>query len=242
MKQWGKSQQVEKRGIPQGSPISDIIANMYMLDFDIKMKELADQIRGYYRRYSDDILLVIPEEITEHNSIITQIKTAIEAEGSYLRIKDSKTIITRFFNINGDIKYESIDAKGNKKGNAFEYLGFGFDGEKILIKSQTLTRYYKKMHHGIYVIVKKAMGKAVMAGENDPMPFIDVSGIYHRYSNPNRNWKNRDGRKARNFIGYVKRSIKIMSDDSIQEQLRSHRKIIRKTLKKAIIFQQKNHN
>ena len=50
----------EYRGIPQGSPISDIIANMYMLDFDQAVKNLSDKRDWYYRRYSDDILLIVP--------------------------------------------------------------------------------------------------------------------------------------------------------------------------------------
>jgi len=240
LRQWGKKNKVEYRGIPQGSPISDVIANMYMLDFDEKMKALADKIDGYYRRYSDDILFIIPLEISDYHILIDSIKNAVRAEGEYLKIKDSKTLITRFFRRDCKIAYESTDARGQPKGKAFEYLGFSFDGEKILLKSQTLTRYYKKMHHGINAAVKKAMEKATIAGTIDPLPFIDISAIYHSYSNPHRAWKNRDGKKARNFISYVKRSKKLLADDAIQFQLRNHRKIIRKTLSKAITVQSRS--
>ena len=224
--QWGKSNDIEHRGIPQGSPISDVIANMYMLDFDVKIKALADKIGGYYRRYSDDILLIIPSDTANYKAIIEEVEQAVER--NYLKIKDSKTIITRF---------SKSDAKEEPKGNAFEYLGFGFDGQKILLKSQTLTRYYKKMHHGINAAVKAAIEKAKEAGASDPLFFIDIPGIYHRYSNPHRDWKNRDGKKARNFISYVKRSKDLMADNAIQNQLRKHRRIIRKTLDKAIAKQ-----
>ena len=46
-------------GIPQGSPISASISNIYMLDFDKNVKEYIDNKKGLYRRYCDDIILVI---------------------------------------------------------------------------------------------------------------------------------------------------------------------------------------
>ena len=241
MKLWDKCQEIEYRGIPQGSPISDVIANMYMLDFDIKLKALSDKIGAYYRRYSDDILLIIPANTSNYKEIIEYIKSAVADEGN-LKIKDKKTIVTHFFKKHDEVEFKSFDGIGLAKGNAFEYLGFGFDGKRILLKSQTLTRYYKKMHHGIHAIVKTASEKAKLAGSNDLMAFIDVPLIYHRYSNPNREWKNRDGRKARNFISYVKRSKSLMSDQSIQKQLRKHRKIIGKTINKAINLIKRNHS
>ena len=170
-------------------------------------------------------------------AIIEEIKQAVQIEGDYLKIKDSKTIITCFYKRDGKIAYKSFDADGTPKGNAFEYLGFGFDGERILLKSQTLSRYYKKMHRGINAEVKAAAEKAKQVGTSDILQFIDISGIYHRYSNPHNAWKNRDGKKARNFISYAKRSKILMADEAIQNQLRKHRKIIRETLNKAIAAQ-----
>ncbi len=47
-------------GIPQGSSISAFLSNLYMLPFDEAMKEFAAGMGGVYRRYSDDLLLVVP--------------------------------------------------------------------------------------------------------------------------------------------------------------------------------------
>jgi RNA-directed DNA polymerase len=56
-----------RRGIPQGSPISAILANLYMSYFDQKIKEEVQIINGEYYRYADDILLLIPPE---HSTIM----------------------------------------------------------------------------------------------------------------------------------------------------------------------------
>jgi hypothetical protein len=219
-------------GIPQGSPISDIIANMYMLDFDEEIKSLADETVGYYRRYSDDILFICPPDKKIADLAISKIKAAISKLS--LKIKDEKTIITHFFCENNETTYKSYDGLGNAKGNAFEYLGFSFDGKRILLKSQTLTRYYKKVNGGIKAAVKTASLEAKKNGITDPRPYLDIPALYHKYSNANRKWKGRDGEKARNFITYVKRSENLMPDQGIRRQLRNHRKYIKDLIEKEI--------
>ncbi|MDJ0685414.1 MAG: hypothetical protein QNJ84_11985 [Alphaproteobacteria bacterium] len=47
-------------GVPQGAPISDLIANFYLLEFDIAVCQYVNANGGRYMRYSDDILLVVP--------------------------------------------------------------------------------------------------------------------------------------------------------------------------------------
>ncbi|MCK8778766.1 hypothetical protein M0654_02105 [Rhizobium sp. NTR19] len=47
-------------GIPQGTPISDLVANFYLLDFDEEMKVWVSARGGICRRYSDDIVVVLP--------------------------------------------------------------------------------------------------------------------------------------------------------------------------------------
>ena len=47
-------------GIPQGAPISDLLANAYLIDFDCQMAAYVRERGGYYYRYSDDMLLLVP--------------------------------------------------------------------------------------------------------------------------------------------------------------------------------------
>ena len=46
--------------IPQGSSISAVYANVYMIDFDKKINDYVTSHKGLYRRYCDDIIIVIP--------------------------------------------------------------------------------------------------------------------------------------------------------------------------------------
>jgi RNA-directed DNA polymerase len=47
-------------GIPQGTPISAILSNIYMMGFDLAMQQRIHHIGGLYYRYCDDILLIVP--------------------------------------------------------------------------------------------------------------------------------------------------------------------------------------
>lgn len=46
--------------IPQGSSISAVYANVYMVDFDKKINDFITSHHGMYRRYCDDIVMIIP--------------------------------------------------------------------------------------------------------------------------------------------------------------------------------------
>lgn len=45
-------------GIPQGSPISGLLANVYMLDVDKHVNDMVTSLNGLYMRYSDDLIVV----------------------------------------------------------------------------------------------------------------------------------------------------------------------------------------
>jgi hypothetical protein len=48
-------------GIPQGTPISAVLANVYAIDLDKKISELIREHNGIYRRYSDDLIIILPK-------------------------------------------------------------------------------------------------------------------------------------------------------------------------------------
>ena len=50
------------KGIPQGTPISATLANIYMLDFDEKLQSATTENNAYYQRYSDDLIIICDQE------------------------------------------------------------------------------------------------------------------------------------------------------------------------------------
>lgn len=46
--------------IPQGSSISAVYANVYMIDFDKKINDYVTTHKGIYRRYCDDVIIAVP--------------------------------------------------------------------------------------------------------------------------------------------------------------------------------------
>lgn len=222
----------ELRGIPQGSPISDFIANMYLLDFDQSLKLLADKKDWYYRRYSDDILLLVPLN-TDLKEVVKDVRIFLNKEGGYLSLKDNKSTFTKFYQTEDVIKCEALDEKGNTKntGHGLEYLGFSFDGKKITLKSQPITRYYKKTRQGIRSDIIRAKDKN--NGLTESCINKVQATIYHKYATLNHKWK-RNGKPHTNFITYKVRAGKIMGDESIIKQLNKHKKLIQRTLTEEI--------
>ena len=49
-------------GVPQGSPISAVLSNIYMIKFDKDIKRYVICKGGIYMRYSDDFIIVLPYE------------------------------------------------------------------------------------------------------------------------------------------------------------------------------------
>jgi hypothetical protein len=77
-------------GIPQGSPISDLLANLYMIDFDYEMNKYVLSMGGTYYRYSDDILIIMPAMQGCWNSILVLTESLLKNTATRLIIKKEK--------------------------------------------------------------------------------------------------------------------------------------------------------
>lgn len=130
-------------GIPQGSPISATLANLYLLEFDIKVNEYINRLGGHYFRYSDDLLILVPTryEAEARYSLVEWIKEY------KLTINDSKTQVFRFESLGGGGGKSCSQVKKDRivPNAALQYLGFDFDGQYTRIRSQSLAQFYRKM-------------------------------------------------------------------------------------------------
>lgn len=134
------------KGIPQGSPISATLANVYMLDFDQIIFNKVDSISGFYQRYSDDLIVVCEQQYEDE--IINTIRHSIaDKDIANLEIQTKKTKVYRFENIDSKFTGFEIDEKTKAPnfGKKLEYLGFSYDGQKVLIKSAGYSKFYRSM-------------------------------------------------------------------------------------------------
>jgi hypothetical protein len=97
---------ISNKGIPQGSPISATLANIYMWDFDSIISQKIDSINGFYQRYSDDLIIVCEQQYEDE--IIKTLRDRIK-NCEKLEIHPKKTKIYRFEKINDIFKGFEID-------------------------------------------------------------------------------------------------------------------------------------
>jgi hypothetical protein len=119
-----------KIGIPQGTPISAVLANLYLIDLDQEMVELCQKRNALYQRYSDDIIVIC--------------SAADEAEISQYF---EKLVLGHKLSISKD-KCERVDF-GVSGHEAIQYLGFDISPDNALIRASSLSRQWRKLRRSI---------------------------------------------------------------------------------------------
>jgi len=185
-----------KKGIPQGSPISALLSNIYMLNFDKKVKEFAELVGGCYLRYCDDMFLIVPLEQKEH--AFKFVEQEIAKIG--LEFQGKKTERVNFNMKNGELIADK----------PLQYLGFVFDGTQVLLRSASLARYSERMRRGVRLakatMRKRNRARASRGEANQP---LYKKKIFQRYTHLGR----------QNFLSYGYRAAKLMGSKSIKRQL-----------------------
>ncbi|MCY4228392.1 MAG: reverse transcriptase/maturase family protein [Gammaproteobacteria bacterium] len=222
------------RGIPQGAPISDLIANFYMLDFDKEMNSYATEKKGRYMRYSDDILLILPGDRAVAKDADNFAKKSIRQYGEKLEIKTEKTCIGHFKKTSSAMNYQHLEGPHGKNG--FEYLGFRFDGKYVYLRDSTLSRLFSKATktaHGITCsLVKDNPGK----NPDEICQIFDYSLFFQKYSKVCSKILSQSDYRTWTFHSYVKRAAFTFSErgSRIPRQARNFKRIMRSRICKGI--------
>ncbi|MCL5128622.1 reverse transcriptase domain-containing protein [Algibacter sp. L4_22] len=232
-------------GIPQGLPISALLANIYMLDFDeAVIKELTLKHDVFYRRYSDDIVVICKE----HQIALIEEFVKNEMAKNKLTVSLEKTEKTLFKINNGRLQCYKIKKNGNLKENVpLNYLGFEFYGYQTLIKSKNLAKFYREMkqtikrkHKRVETIKEKHLLDEAPIFKRKLYRLFSFKGEKSRML-PAKRTNYIDGkaqtdyfdRKFRgNYLRYAYRASDDLEAPEIKRQLRNHWKILQKTMKK----------
>lgn len=185
-------------GIPQGSPISSVLSNIYMMKADKEINCLAKRFNGMYRRYSDDFMFMAPNiNKDELEKIYNEILKILEEEGNPILEPEKTQIFYYDENCLNNITKEFIPNVDNISKN-INYLGFCFDGVKVRIRDKSLSKYYYRVYKKIETIVRN---KGYIK-KGDKLVKISNHNLYELYSN----------KGDSNFVTYNKRVENEFSD------------------------------
>ena len=218
-------------GIPQGSPISSILANMYLINFDRTINDFITNNGGIYRRYSDDMVVVCP--LTKKDALSKLVYEEIEKYK--LTIQSKKTQIFQFKKVQNKLvcgqEFEEV-VNWNKN---FIYLGFEFDGQTVLLKSASISSFYRKMKRTIRsakhyskntngeIFKKRIFKKFSYKGAKRTRKWI--------WSNTTKTFEKSDSYNWGNFLSYAYKASNTMINNKIKSQTKRHWNILNNILK-----------
>ena len=185
------------KGIPQGSPISAFLSNLYMFNFDKTMKDAVEEQGGHYYRYCDDMLFITPTRWRD--TLAGFVRTEIKK--LKIDINPSKTEIRDFKYVDGTLASDK----------PLQYLGFMFDGNQVILRSAGLARYSERMRRGVNLAKKtqlKRNRKRIARGVKPTKLYRKK--LYESYSHLGR----------MNYVRYGLRAANEMESRSIRKQLK----------------------
>lgn len=243
-----------KIGIPQGLPISAVLANLYLFDFDLEIvNRWVKPHNAYYRRYSDDIFIVCEK------NLCNEIEEGInELEKKYaVQISKDKTEKFVFRNVkkpndNSRLECFRINEYGSEVSSAMSYLGFEFRGYHTGIKSTNLAKYYRKIISTVKRKCKRTVKliesnpntkRAVFKNQvrkiyNLPVKFKDGDLTEKKVNKKMRynlvlndrgfyefKFSERKNQKQANYHSYIKRCCEEFESDSFQKQIKKSKHV-----------------
>jgi len=221
-------------GIPQGLPISDVLSNLSLLEFDRAAKQIISKVNGLYYRYSDDILVLIPGLSADYAALEATLMKLIKKSGTKLEIQPTKCAVHRFkFDLNSNLVVDRVAPSPAQ--TKLDYLGFTFDGRKMFVKSGTLSRLQRRTLHSIRNHAKKLVAANPNLTLAQLKPKFNTGLIISRFG------KKPKDKKASTFYSYAKRSTNQSKslDNLALKQLRKQKRNIeiRASLELATAFQ-----
>lgn len=189
-------------GIPQGTPISAAFSNLYMIDYDSAASLFCAGLGAFYRRYSDDILVICRDDDA----------AAVEAE--MVRLMDRERL-----ELNPDKIERTAFVPGGSvaAGHGAQYLGFNLGPDGATIRHSSMSRQWRKMRRA-FKRTRKVAVTNIAAGTADK---AWTKRLRRRFT----------ARPVRNFSSYARRSAAAFGpDEKITGQLRRFERAVQREL------------
>ena len=185
-------------GIAQGLPISGVLANIYMIEFDLAVSRLVSSIGGMYYRYCDDILIVVPGR--ENYQIVDDVKKQLAYHD--LKLSDGKTQMSDVWRSSG--RHEC--------SRAIQYLGFNYDGASVSLRPGSISNFLreaKSAARGVRINYANESLRRRKAGLAPTKPYL--KRFRERFTPTGK----------RNFISYGNSAARILESSAIKRQIKS---------------------
>lgn len=235
---------IDKKGIPQGSAISAVLANVFAINLDIRLQHIAESYGGCYRRYSDDYILVLPKDRCSAKEVKEiNVKIINLSKECHVTIQEEKT---------GMYVYENKEMRllSSNRLKPLNYLGFIFDGKNVSMRGKSVFKFYrnakklikksKKIAKRKYIKILSSKNQKSYKGSNliKYMPYktqiyalyTDLGPIYHSRIE----FEKRHGKSS--FIDYAKRCQRIFdqkcpyTNNLMMNQIKNRKRIIESNL------------
>lgn len=206
-------------GIPQGSGMSAVCSNVHLIDLDKEIIEWAKEKHenALYRRYCDDIILVIPISNQGIDLFYSIRDELLDIVNKYLDdgldIQDEKTEIRLYKN--GEILNEQL------LPSTLDYLGFVTNGKIIRIREKSLFKYFSRAYR------KAKTSKRISLATNRLGPKKELYNLYTHLGYQYKGYGN--------FVSYAYKAHNKMNQLSsgslIRRQVKRHWYRVHKRLK-----------
>lgn len=203
---WVKVHQ-DTKGIPQGTPLSATLSNIYMLAFDEQLATRVQAWGGLYRRYCDDVLCVVPPEYSDEakafiESLVTSIKLEVQPE---------------------KLEECSFGPPGVLTKPALQYLGLTYDGVHVRLRSGGVARFYNRIRKGVRQADKARTRVAKRQG-------VAKSSVPIKRGRLNRAYLFGG---ERNFVSYTNRAEILTKSIKVRQQLARRGQALDEAIRKA---------
>lgn len=233
----------KNHGVPQGVPISAVMANVYAIYFDYQVMNMVQRNKGLYRRYSDDFIIVLPIVNGEEEEIENQFLYIVEKIKEIVREDklELSTNKTHAYHKCEDTIFK-IDKGFDKEISSLDYLGFVYDGLSVRIRQSGIERFYGRMRKMVKTMEYKRFRLNKKAGKKVMKRIPHRKRIYNLFTD--KRSKDENGRIQSNFIEYVKRSqtiFDLVSEDTenlMMDQIKNRKKKLEKLLGNRIYVRQ----
>ncbi len=198
-------------GIPQGLPVSAVLSNIYMTEFDAQLGSWVESVGGFYRRYCDDLIVVLPRgqqstaqwgqqvaalaqklqgvgaavpgvTLNEHKCHVWQVQAQKVTELPSLQVAASQLS-------NEAAPSVPLVPPVPPVASEVRFLGFCFNGKTARIRPAAIQSYHRHLRHKAQNIVQRDW----ISPEDR---HITAHNLYRLYGN--------DPRDA-NFASYIRR-------------------------------------